>query len=80
MPVGQATHVWCVGYTLTASLTIALQIAFWGIDVLQTPEGIRLWESVLGHPIKDILGQLEQVQPFLFDLGDEAYELAQQLT
>lgn len=69
-----------LGYTLTASLTIALQIAFWGMDVLQRPEGISFWESVLGHPIADILGQLEQVQPFLFDLGDEACELAQQLT
>jgi hypothetical protein len=64
-----------LGYAATAALQSG--VAFTGMISAgcQTPEGLALGETILGHPRTAIADQLADTLPFLLDLGDEALEL-----
>ena len=50
------------------------------VNLLGTAEGVAFTEAALGHTLADILAQWATLQPFLLDLGDEALQLAEELS
>lgn len=63
------------GYTVTAALTFGLASGVIYANFLQSPNGVAIAETILGHPIDNILEQWTIILPFLLDLGDEALAL-----
>ena len=47
---------------------------FW-CEFLQAPESHSALEAMMGAPLDVVFDQWAEAQPFLLDLGDEAYQL-----